>query len=97
MLEDDLVLAVVCLARSTTNTEITRGEQDGDTTSAELSKGVANTDSVVERNGLFIISVGGGDGLRDGDLVGEEVEPVEVGLVGVSLKDASVRTVWREG
>ena len=56
-LKYDLILAVVGLARTTSNTEIARGEQDGDTTSAELSKCVADTDGVIEWNRLFVVVI----------------------------------------
>lgn len=48
-----------------------------------MGEQIADTNGIVVWNGLFIVSVAGGERLWDGRLGEDIIEPVEVRLVGI--------------
>lgn len=64
---------------------VAAGAEEGDSPGAELGELVADGEGVGFGHGRFVVAVAGADDLWDGVLREDVVEPVEVGLVNVSL------------
>ena len=78
------IVGLALAGLSTRDTSVTRAGQEGNTTGTKLHELVADAVGVVAGNSLLVVTVGRGDGLGDGALSQDVVEPVEVGLVGVA-------------
>lgn len=79
-LECNCVRAVIALAVTISYTVVTRREQDGNAASTESGKSVAHAGGVVLGDSLLVVAIRGGECLRDGRLVADVLEEVEVGL-----------------
>ena len=74
---------IVSLTIPPPNTEITGTKQHARSTGTELSEHRADGDGIVAWNGLFIVSIGGGDGLGKLRLKRNIFNPIEVWFISV--------------